>query len=98
VDTVIAFVAVNDLRDHSVRLNRRLVAALDPRRFRPISVHLDRSPIVTFAVDDAPALEARLRVARLVVTLSATQLRVSPGIYNTEDDIDRLARVLNARG
>ncbi|MEZ4585341.1 MAG: aminotransferase class V-fold PLP-dependent enzyme [Gemmatimonadales bacterium] len=89
---------IEAIRDHSVRLNRRLAAGLDPRRYRSVSVDLDRSPIAAFAVEDAARLEPRLRAARLVVTLTGNLVRVSPAIYNDEEDIDRLIETLNAPG
>jgi len=80
---------------HATRLAQRLMASVDAARYPCLSPHVDRSPILTFRVADAPRLDAALRAAGIVVALSGTQLRVSPAIYNTADEIDRLAEVLN---
>ncbi len=47
-------------------------------------------------VDGAPALEDRLRAANMVIAVGSNTIRVSPAIYNNEEDIDLLAEVLNS--
>ena len=79
---------------HSVQLNERLRSRLDDTRYECISPHTDRSPIITFAARDEPALRDRLRAAGVVVSVAANRVRVSPALYNNEDDIDRLIDVL----
>ena len=79
---------------HSVGLNQRLHARLDPERFPCWSPHVDRSPIITFRVRDPDAVRSRLRAAGVVVALRGHHLRVSPGPYNVAADIDRLAEGL----
>ena len=88
-------VGLEALLAHSVRLNRRLLDALDRDTYEVISPHADRSPILTFLAPDPPALRRRLEAAKVVVTLAGNRVRVSPAIFNTEDDIDRLTEVLN---
>ncbi len=88
-------VGVEAARRHSVRLARRLHERLDPERYRCISPHLDRSPIISFATPDPRALGERLRAADIVISLGKNYFRVSPAIYNTEEDVDLLATVLN---
>jgi selenocysteine lyase/cysteine desulfurase len=90
-------VGVARAQGHATRLAQRLKASVDPARYPCLSPHVDRSPILTLRVADGPRRDAALRAAGIVVALSGTQLRVSPAIYNTEDEIDRLAEVLNAR-
>lgn len=82
--------------DHSVRLCRRLKDQLDADQYECISPHVDRSPIIAFIRHDGPDLEERLRAAGLIVTLTGNRVRVSPAIYNTDEDIDMLAEVMNA--
>ncbi len=89
-------IGIDIMQRHAVRLSRRLERALDADKYRCISPHLDRCPIATFVTRNTRALEPRLRAAGLVVTLNGNRLRVSPAIYNTDDDIDRLVAVLNA--
>lgn len=91
-------VGIQQTFDHSVRLCRRLKDQLDAARYECISPppHVDRSPIITFTRHDGTNLEERLRAADLVVTLASNRVRVSPAIYNTDEDIDILADVMNA--
>lgn len=94
--TFVQEVGVTAMQKHATRLARRLIDRLDRDRYPSMSPHADRSPIVALAVPDAPRLEGALRAARLVVSLSPTHIRVSPAVYNTDADVDRLADVLNA--
>ena len=69
---------------------------LDPDRYRCLTPELDRSPIATFEAHGVPDLEARLRGAGVVVSLIGNgRIRVSPAVYNTADDIERLAEALS---
>ena len=89
-------VGVRELQRHSVRLAQRLRERLDGSRYRSISPEDLQSPIAAFVVDDAGALEPRLRAANIVISLGRNSFRVSPAIYNNEEDIDLLVEVLNA--
>ncbi|MCZ6916809.1 MAG: aminotransferase class V-fold PLP-dependent enzyme, partial [Gemmatimonadetes bacterium] len=79
---------------HSVRLAKRLGDALDPDRYECITPEVDRSPIITFVVRDRADLRARLRAANITVALSGNRIRVSPAVFNTEEDVDRLVEAL----
>lgn len=83
-------VGVENALAHSLRLNQRLRAGLDPERFPCITPSPERSPINAFRVDDAKAMGERLAADRITVSLGSGIMRVSPALYNTEEDIDRL--------
>jgi len=85
---------VEAVRDHSVGLARRLLDRVDLERYPTLSRDPLQAPIVAFRVPDAPRLAGALREAGVVVSLSASEMRVSPAIYNTEADIDTLAEVM----
>jgi selenocysteine lyase/cysteine desulfurase len=88
--------SVEALQAHSATLNQRLLEGLDVDRYRCISPHVDRAPIITFQATAGQDLEAALRAGNLVVSLSGrNQIRVSPAVYNEPADIDLLAEVLN---
>lgn len=91
---VLRRVGVEAALRQSVRLNRRLEAQLRPDHYRCITPDVDKSPIITFVVRDPSRLEDRLRAANVVVTVSGNRIRVSPGLYNTEGDVDRLVGAL----
>ena len=89
-------VGVAEAQRHSLRLAERLARQLDGDRYRSISPDPLDVPIAAFAVDGAPALEDRLRAANMVIAVGSNTIRVSPAIYNNEEDIDLLAEVLNS--
>ena len=89
-------VGVEALLAHSVALNRRVLEGLPPGRYECVSPHADRSPILTLRVPDPEALVLRLQEARIGVTLAGDRLRISPAIYNDEEDVERLLEVLAA--
>ena len=83
------------MHTRTVELITHLLDTIDLDRYPSISTHVDQSPIVTFRVPDAPRLAELLLEAGVVVTLAANRMRVSPAIYNTAEDVDRLVDVLN---
>ncbi len=84
-------IGIQAVLDHSTRLIARLVKQVDPDRYTCISPHVGRSGIVTFQVDQTEHLRRRLESDRIIVSLGGGRLRVSPALYNTESDVDRLA-------
>jgi len=82
---------------HSVRLNARLLERVDQERYPSLSPHPEASPIVALATSESrEALAEKLAAERVVVSLAPGRIRVSPGLYNDDADIDRLVDVLHA--
>jgi selenocysteine lyase/cysteine desulfurase len=78
-------------------LLQRLREALPPKTFVPLTPPGTRGPILAFAVQNAEArFSARLRVERIRVSLYRHRIRVSPSIYNSPDDVDRLIAALTS--
>lgn len=91
-------VGVDRMLDHTVSLNRRIAAALDPDRFEVLSPHIDRSPILSLAARDLTAVRSRLSGSNVIVSTGGDRhdlIRISPAVYNSESDADRLVEVLN---
>ncbi len=86
---------VENALKHSVSLNRALLDKLDPKKYRCISPHTDRSPIITFTTEDPEGVKKKLKEAHINVTVAHNRIRVSPAIYSNQSDIDALAAVLN---
>ncbi len=86
---------VDQTRQHAVQLNMRLLDSVNLNRFEPISPHAQEVPILTFRVADPDSLRSRLMAAQVVVSLAGDRLRISPAVYNNEDDIDALVEVMN---
>jgi selenocysteine lyase/cysteine desulfurase len=88
-------VGVAQIQGHNQGLTRRLQSELPPLGYESLTPRDSPSSIVSFAVKDEPATGARLAAAKVDVRLQAGTMRVSPSIYNTPGDIDRLLNALS---
>ncbi len=73
---------------------RVLELASQVRALFPGALPYEDSPIVATPVEDAPALAARLRSQRVLVSARHGLLRVSTHFYNDASDVEALARAL----
>lgn len=95
----VARAGVETVTQHCSRLLERLARALERKGYRlSAAARPDcRSTILGFQADSAEAtaeLHRRLRANRVAVSLRHGVIRVSPYLYNTEADIDRLLEVV----
>lgn len=101
VDAGLRFVeerGVDTLLEHSVALNRHLLDRLDRDRYRVLSPNVDRSPILALEAADFDGTLNRLMASDVVISAGGDKpdlLRISPAVYNTVADMDRVAAVLN---
>jgi selenocysteine lyase/cysteine desulfurase len=73
----------------------RVQHELRRRGYEPLTPEGSRTPMVAFALRDARAkLAERLREAQVRITVSQHRFRVSIGVFNDMDDIDRLLGAL----
>jgi selenocysteine lyase/cysteine desulfurase len=89
-------VGLTRVEQHTVALAQTLRAGLAKQGYRVFTPEGNRSSIVTYYLSkDAAATVAAFERARIDVTVrSATrQVRVSPALFNTEDDIGRFLEV-----
>lgn len=85
---------------HSARqpLLRRLHEALPRMGWTAITPPESTSALVTFTLPGAESrFGARLAAAKISVSLYGDRMRVSPAIFNTADDVERLVEVLSGR-
>jgi selenocysteine lyase/cysteine desulfurase len=85
---------VENIQEHSQSLIERLrqeIPKLGHELITPIEA---RGPIVAFQLNDPVAIEAKLKKANIDVTIADHRMRVSPSIYNDQEDIERLLRAL----
>lgn len=92
-------VGLERIEAHDRALVDRLVDGLDRDRFRLVSPEApeERTPVVFLTHREParnPAIFERLRDAGLDVALRRGDLRVSPHLHNTTDDVDRLVSAL----
>ncbi len=88
-------IGVKKLNAHACSLVKRLVAKTNPKKAKLISPHVDQMPIATFLVDNTAGLKDQFEKEKIVVAGASNRIRISPAIYNNEDDIDRVVKVLN---
>lgn len=89
---------VDRIREHVRPLTNRLQKDLPALGYASITPKGNESPIVTFRIPDGAAARSKLRDANVIVTLRVapknSQMRVSPSIFNTMEDVDRLIKAL----
>jgi len=88
---------VEAIQRHSSGLTARLLSQLDRRRYQVLTPEPGRAPILALRPRSVEGLQDRLRRAAIVASVGgdlARLIRVSPAIYNTDRDIDRLAEAL----
>lgn len=80
-----------------LRLQDVFLKALDRRRCRPVfEPACQRTPILSLHVPDgADGLRRRLLKNRVVCTERGGYLRIAPHFYNTEEELERAAHLLN---
>jgi selenocysteine lyase/cysteine desulfurase len=89
-------VGVDRIERHTVALSGELRRGLAAQGWRLFTPESNRSSIVTFYFDrDPAALRAAFDAARIDVTIrdSVKQVRVSPALFNTGDEIARFLEI-----
>ncbi len=87
---------VANIQKHSQSLTGRLRRELPPLGYPCITPAESHGPLIAFALKDPAATAQTLKAARVDVTISASRMRVSPSVYNNEEDIDRLIQALKS--
>ena len=91
-------VGVARIEAHTVALAQRLQDGLLAQGYRLFTPPGNKTSIVTFRLSKDPAdLGAALAAARIDVTVREHEVRVSPALFNTEEDIDRILGVTRDR-
>jgi cysteine desulfurase/selenocysteine lyase len=91
----LATVGVASIERHTVGLADRLNRGLRERGARVLTPRGNRSSIVSFVVDPAREAARQFSAAGIDVTVrdAGRMVRVSPALYNTDADIDRVLEV-----
>ncbi len=91
---------VDNIRAHARPLTDRLRREIPRLGYPCITPENNESPILGFVVKDPVGTRAKLRKANVTAKVGEGeakpwhQLRVSPSVYNTQEDIDRLLNAL----
>ena len=90
-------VGIDRIASHDLGLARRLIRGLDPDRYQLQSPESGPSltPIVVLGCGSGRQAFERLREAGIDIALRQGALRISPHLYNTTEDIDRLLEALD---
>ena len=91
----IASIGVDAIMRYRQPLLQALQTKLPPLGFTMLTPHGSRSPIVAFACQNAQQrFAARLRSEKIRISIYEHRIRVSPSVYNTIEDVDRLVHAL----
>ena len=87
-------VGVERIQAHAQPLVAQLRRELPARGYTCITPEGSGAPIVSFRVTDEAKTAAALKRANVDVGLGEGRMRVSPSVYNTMDDVERLIAAL----
>ncbi|MCW5982653.1 MAG: aminotransferase class V-fold PLP-dependent enzyme [Bryobacteraceae bacterium] len=87
-------IGIEKMFDHTMKLVNRIRKELPESRYRPITPPGLKTPVVTFMPADMDDAKARVARANIQLTLIGNRMRISPAIFNTENDVDRLLEAL----
>ncbi len=86
---------VHNIRNHARTLTDRLQEELPARGYPSITPRGNESPILAFEVKDPETTMKQLRNADVHVAMRfGNKMRISPSVYNNQEDIDRLLQAL----
>ena len=64
--------------------------------FIPLTPVQSGGNIVAFGVEDTEALQETLRKHSIEITVEQHRMRISPSVFNSHDDVDRLLTALES--
>ena len=91
-------VGLPEIRRRSTHLVTRLLDSVDQDFYRVLTPAPEGTPILSLEPRAVEGLRDRLTAAGVTVGVGgdmARLIRISPSVYNNEDDVDRLAQVLH---
>lgn len=89
---------VDRINAHARVLVERLKEELPRLGYEVATPRESRAPIVTCVMENARALAPRLEAAQVRINLGRNRFRVTPSVFNTMEDIDRLLDALGPAG
>jgi selenocysteine lyase/cysteine desulfurase len=85
---------VENIRAHVKPLTDRLQKEMPSLGYASMTPRESPTPIVTFVVKDPETTIAKLKKANVTAKVTEHQLRISPSIFNDQQDIDKLLNAL----
>ncbi len=86
---------VDNILAHAKPMCDKLIAELPKLGYPCITPPGSPTPITAFLVDDPEGSSAKLKSANVVAKIKWKQMRVSPTVFNTMDDVDQLLNALS---
>ena len=86
---------VDNILAHARPLCDRLIEELPRFGYPSITPAGSPTPIAAFLVDNPEETQAKLKKANVVAKVKWRQMRVSPSVFNTDEDIERLLDALS---
>jgi len=85
---------VENIRAHVKPLTDRLQKEMPPLGYPSMTPPDSPTPIVTFVAKNPEATIAKLKKANVTAKVTEHQLRISPSVFNDQQDIDKLLNAL----
>lgn len=86
---------VDNILAHAKPLCDRLIEELPRLGYPSITPPGSPTPIAAFLVDNPEETQAKLKKANVVAKVKWRQMRISPSVFNTDEDIERLLDALS---
>ena len=87
-------VGMDNLFAHNKALVDRVRKGMPESKYRCITPEGINSPIIVFIPADYEGTQAKLKQANIQATMTGNRLRISPNVYNNQEDIDKLLNAL----
>ncbi len=88
---------VANIQAHRQPLLKRLRAEMPRLGFEPLTPTEANGPLIVFAKKDAAQIHgAKLKAAKVDVSVYPHRIRIAPSVYNDQSDIDRLLNALTS--
>lgn len=87
---------VANIQNHSQGLLGQLRSEVPKLGYPCITPADSKGPIVAFEVADPAGVAAKLQKANVDVTISGHRMRVSPSVYNSAADVEKLLRAIRS--
>ena len=88
-------IGIEKIQAHAQSLNARLRDEMPRLGYPCITPTESRAAITSYLVQDAEKTNAALRRAKVDVSLSEGRMRISPSVYNTMQDVEKLLAALS---
>jgi selenocysteine lyase/cysteine desulfurase len=87
-------ISIESMLAHTMSLVDRIRKALPESKYRCITPDGTHSPVLAYIPSDYGGTQTKLTQANIQATMTGNRLRISPNIFNNQEDIDKLLNAL----